>query len=504
VRFKFWLKAAAILAALSLTASVAGCSSPQVLAQTEEIVAPSLQKFYSQSVDWSSCGDIWCASVEVPLDWSDPDGKTMKISINQHTSPTATGFLLVNPGGPGASGVDFVRDNYDYIGTAKLKAKYNIVGFDARGTGVSSPVKCFDAAGTDRLLYDDGNPFDLESPEYLAYERAEVAKFVKACQKNTGDVLQFVDTQSAARDLDVIRAVLKQPKLDYLGFSYGTLLGTTYAALYPQKVGKFVLDGAIDPRVTDAQQSMNQLMGFDLALSNYLKYCLKQKDCPFSSSLESARSKVSSILKEYESKVATTDSGRSLTLAGLITGIIFALYSDSYWDYLTAAFNELEGNDGTTFLNLADFYNDRSADGTYATNTLEANIAISCLDARQPADAASMKAQNKAVIAASDVWGRYWQDGAITCENWPYPLAERPSDYSAKGSPTILVVGTTGDPATPYQQAVSLARDVLDKGFLVTFEGDGHTAYGRSNSCVSDAVDGWLVSGKLPAKEPKC
>ena len=504
MRFKPLAKIVATLAALTITATMAGCANTQVQAPTPEVVAPELQKFYSQSLDWASCGEIWCASVEVPMDWSNPTGETMKISINQHTSPTANAYLLVNPGGPGASGVDFVRDNYDYIGTDALKAKYNIVGFDPRGTGTSSPVKCFDAAGTDRLLYDNGNKFDLESPEYLAFERAEVAKFVDACKANTGDVLGFVDTQSAARDLDVIRAVLGQPKLDYLGFSYGTLLGTTYAALYPQKVGRFVLDGAIDPRVTDAQQSMNQLLGFDLALNNYLKHCLKKKACPFGGSLKSARAKVAAILKDFETSDVATASGRKLTLGGIITGVIFALYSDSYWDYLTTAFTELENSDGTTFLKMADYYNDRADDGTYATNTLEANIAISCLDARQPADAASMKALNQEVVAASDVFGRYWQDGAITCENWPYPVAQRPADYSAKGSPAILVVGTTGDPATPYQQAVDLAHQVLDQGFLVTFKGEGHTAYGRSNSCVTDAVDGWLVSGKLPAKEPKC
>lgn len=504
MRFRPLAKIVATLAALTLTVTMAGCANTQLQAPVAEVVAPDLQKFYSQTLDWSSCGDIWCAQVEVPLDWGTPAGNTMQISINQHTSPTANGYLLVNPGGPGASGTDFVRDSYDYIGTDALKAKYNIVGFDPRGTGTSSPVKCFDAAGTDRLLYDNGNKLDLESAAYLEYERAEIAKFVDACKQNTGEVLGFVDTQSAARDLDVIRAALGQPKLDYLGFSYGTLLGATYAALYPNKVGKFVLDGAIDPRVTDAQQSMNQLLGFDLALNNYLKHCLKQKACPFDGSLKSARAKVTAILKDFETKDAATASGRKLTLSGLITGIIFALYSDTYWDYLTTAFDELENSDGTTFLKMADFYNDRTDDGTYATNTLEANIAISCLDARQPADAASVKQQNQAVVAASDVFGRYWQDGAITCENWPYPLAERPSDYSATGSPTIMVVGTTGDPATPYQQSVALAHEVLDKGFLVTFVGEGHTAYGRSNTCVSKAVDGWLVSGKLPAKEPKC
>ncbi len=362
MRFEPLAKIVAILATLTLTATMVGCAKTQVQAPSAEVVAPELQKFYSQSLDWSSCGDIWCAQVEVPLDWHNPTGKTLKISINEHTSPTASGYLLMNPGGPGASGTDFVRDSYDYIGTDALKAKYNIVGFDPRGTGSSSPVKCFNAAGTDRLLYDNGNKFDLESAEYLAYERVEIAKFVDACKKNTGDILEFVDTQSAARDLDVIRAALGQPKLDYLGFSYGTLLGATYAALYPQNVGKFVLDGAIDPRVSDAQQSMNQLLGFDLALNNYLKHCLKQKDCPFGGSLKTARAKVTAILKDFETHDVATASRRKLTLSGLITGIIFALYSDTYWDYLTTAFNELENADGTTFLKMADFYNDRADD----------------------------------------------------------------------------------------------------------------------------------------------
>jgi hypothetical protein len=186
------------------------------------------------------------------------------------------------------------------------------------------------------------------------------------------------------------------------------------------------------------------------------------------------------------------------------TGLILGLYSNDYWQYLVQAFEEVKKGDGTTFLRLADFYNDRADDGTYSTNTMEANIAISCLDARQPADDASMAAQNKAVIAASSVFGRYWQFGAITCEKWPFPIAKHPTSYAAKGAPTIVVVGTTGDPATPYQQAVDLAHSVFAKGFLVTYKGEGHTAYGRSNSCVDKVVDGWLVSGKLPAREPKC
>ena len=496
-------RALAIITSLLLVASVASCSNTTTSTNAAASVAPALSKFYNQTPNWKSCGQLWCASITVPLDWKNPSGKTMKIAINEHTAPTAKGYLLVNPGGPGASGVDFVRDNYDYIGTAALKAKYNMVGFDPRGTGASSPIKCLDASGTDQLLYED-NGFEVGSAQDLADEKAQIATFVAACKKNTGDVLGFVDSVSAARDLDVIRSALRQTKLDYLGFSYGTFLGATYAALYPKNVGRFVLDGAIDPRVTDAQQSLNQLAGFDLALTNFATWCLKQAKCPFDGTVTHARSQIAGVLKSFEGRSMPTDTSRRLTLPGLDTGLIMGLYSNDYWQYLLQAFNEVDSGTGSTFLKLADFYNDRATDGTYSTNTLEANIAISCLDSRQPADTASMNAQNKLLIAKSSVFGRYWQNGAITCANWPYPVAKHPTSYAANGAPTIMVVGTTGDPATPYQQAVDLAHKVFAKGFLVTFKGEGHTAYGRSNACVSKAVDGWLVSGKLPKTEPKC
>jgi pimeloyl-ACP methyl ester carboxylesterase len=304
--------------------------------------------------------------------------------------------------------------------------------------------------------------------------------------------------------MDVIRVALGQPTLDYLGYSYGTFLGTTYAALYPERVGRFVLDGAIDPRVSDADQSFNQLMGFDLAITDFAKWCLKQKDCPFSGSVKDVRAAIAAKFRYVENHQLPTDLGRKLTIAGLQTGVIMGLYSQEYWTYLVQGFNQLNENDGTLFLRLADFYNDRADDGSYSTNTLEANIAISCLDARQPADDASMRAQNKRLVKASSVFGRYWQNGALTCENWPYPVAQKPESYAAEGSPTILVVGTTGDPATPYQQAVALAHDVLADGFLLTYEGEGHTAYGRSNTCVDRVVDDFLLDGKLPSSEPTC
>lgn len=195
---------------------------------------------------------------------------------------------------------------------------------------------------------------------------------------------------------------------------------------------------------------------------------------------------------------------RDLTISSATTGLIMALYSDEYWQYLTQAFNEAQAGDGTTFLRLADFYNDRQDDGSYNGNSLEANIAINCLDSRSSSKPEDMAKQNAKLLAASPILGRYWQNGALTCEQWPFPVAEKPESYAAKGAPTILVVGTTGDPATPFEQSVALAHEVLADGFLITFKGEGHTAYGRSNDCVSAAVDGFLINGKIPDKEPVC
>ena len=325
--------------------------------------------------------------------------------------------------------------------------------------------------------------------------------------KRQGKIFGHVGTVEAARDMDVIRALLGQSKLNYLGYSYGTFLGTTYAALYPQRVGRFVLDGAIDPTVSDEDQSANQLRGFDLALRNYLKDCLttNKKTCPFTGDVDSAMLQITNFFKKLETTpLRTTLAGRKLTISGGITGLIMTLYSETYWQYTSSAFKNAYAGDGTTFLQLADFYNDRNADGTYGSNTLEANMAVSCLDSRSKPASSAMKAQNARLMKMSPFFGRYWQNGALGCEQWPYPIAKPPVSYVAKGSGPIVVIGTTGDPATPYWQAQNLATKILSDGHLITFNGEGHTAYGRSNECVVSAVDNFLIKGVVPVKDPNC
>ncbi len=493
---------AALAAVVSLVA-LSGCSTAIGTRELEPGVDQSLAKFYTQPIDWNACGDFDCAKVLVPMDWSNPEGKTITISVIRHNATDAVGNLLLNPGGPGASGVEFVRDQRESIGTTSLQSAYNFIGFDPRGTGDSSPVKCLEAKGLDKFLY-SVSPYETGSAKDLAWSKVQIKTFVDGCKKNTGEVLEFLDTQSAARDMDVIRAYLEDDKLDFLGFSYGTMLGATYATLFPERVGRFVLDGAENPTVSDAQKSFNQLTGFELAMKNYVTDCLKTSGCPLTGSVDHALDQLEAWLLHIEDNPLETSSGRELNIAGAITALILAMYSEDYWRYLTQALNEAKDGSGDTLLNLADFYNDRSDAGTYSSNMLEANIAISCLDSRQPSDMASMVAENERLLKAGRVFGRYWQFGALMCAGWPYPVVTPPADYKASGSRTIVVVGTTGDPATPFGQAVSLAREVLENGFLITYEGEGHTAYGRSNSCVNDTVDEFFLTGKLPSSEPVC
>lgn len=364
-------------------------------------------------------------------------------------------------------------------------------------------MTCLNMKDTDQFLYGDSG-YAFGSPQDFAASKKMISKFVAACKSKTGKELQYLDTVSAARDLDVLRAAVGSEKLNYLGFSYGTLLGNTYATLYPKKVGRMVLDGAEDPTLTSSEKSLNQLKGFDLELRSYLADCLSQKGCPFKGGVAASETKIQNLLLSIETKPLDTKSGRKLTIAAATTGILLAMYSNTFWSMLTTAFTEAFAGKGDTLLKLADYYNERTPQGDYLTNGLEAFYAISCLDDRADGSMAAMKAQNKVVLSTSTVFGRYWQYGALVCSLWPYSVVKRPASYAAKGSPTIMVVGTTKDPATPYQQAVRLAHDILANGFLVTFNGDGHTAYGRGNKCINQTVDNFLINGTVPNKDPSC
>jgi pimeloyl-ACP methyl ester carboxylesterase len=485
----------------------AGSATPEPISPVATGAPAGFEKYYEQVIEFVPCGErLFCADVKVPMNWDEPTSESIVIatSYRQADKKDPMGFVLFNPGGPGASGYDWVLESSAFLGTKKLRQNFNILGFDPRGVGRSSAVSCLTDAENDEFLY-GVTGFELGSDEDLAISKSAIKEFGQRCLEETGDLLAHVDTVSAAKDMDVLRAVLGQEKLNFLGYSYGSLLGTTYATIFPTRVGQFVLDGAIDPTVSDEEQILFQIEAFEKALRAFLEACEQYRDCPFSGFVEGDLETIKEFFLELETKPLPTESGRELTIWAAVTGLIMPLYSQSYWPYLSTAFDTaLNDGQGDMFLALADQYNDRGDDGIYTTNILDANYAISCLDSRASTNIFSMKRQNSALLEVAPTLGRYWQFGALRCESWPFESKQPPVSYSAKGAPTILVVGTTGDPATPYSQAQALAGEILDDAFLLTYNGEGHTIYGQQVACVDNVVDKFFMTGELPNKDPNC
>ena len=484
-----------------------GSGTPEPISPVANGAPSGFENYYEQVIEFVTCGEkLFCADVEVPMNWDDSASESIIIatSYRQADKKNPMGFVLFNPGGPGASGYDWVLESSDFLGTKKLRQNFNILGFDPRGVGKSSAVSCLTDAENDEFLYGVSG-FELGSDKDLAISRAAIKEFGQKCLEETGDLLAHVDTVSAAKDMDVLRAVLGQQKLNFLGYSYGSLLGTTYATMFPDRVGQFVLDGAIDPTVSDEEQTLFQIEAFEKALRAFLESCEQYSDCPFTGFVEADLQTIKDFFLALETNPLPTQSGRELTIWAAVTGLIMPLYSETYWPYLATAFDTASNDDqGDIFLALADQYNDRAEDGIYSTNILAANYAISCLDSRASTNTFNMGRQNKALIEAAPTLGRYWQFGALRCESWPFAEKQPPVSYGATGAPTILVVGTTGDPATPYSQAQALAGEILDDAFLLTYNGEGHTVYGQQVACVDNVVDKFFMTGELPDTDPNC
>lgn len=473
---------------------------------TGEQVAAGLEPFYAQVLQWKSCesGDFQCATAKAPLDWANPARASINLALIRTTaSGTRLGSLLVNPGGPGASGYDFIKDSLTYAVDAKLRSSFDIVGFDPRGVNHSSAVKCYkDSANFDSFLFDI-TPGVIGSDQWLASSDASNAKFGQDCLKYTGDLLGFIDTNSAARDLDLLRATLGDKKLNYLGYSYGTLLGATYAELYPKNTGHLVLDGVVDPATTEFQVTETQAKGFESAMRAYLKDCLTGTKCPFTGSVEGSMTKVRSILDSLDRSPIRNTDGRELGSSTMFEAIILPLYSQSTWKYLNSLFTDVEQGHAAVAFQLADSYVGRNADGTFRDNSFEALIAVNCLDYKSTDTNANMRIEAAKLEAAAPTFGPEMAYGGTSCNNWPFKSTRERGPIAAKGSAPIVVVGTTNDPATPYVWAQNLAKE-LQHGYLVTHKGEGHTAYNKSNSCVNNAVDDYFISDTVPLTDPHC
>lgn len=496
---------AALLASLTL----AGCVAPvhQTTlpsgAPAAEPTAPAgLARFYGQSVQWSDCDAAdECAQVEVPLDYADPAGDTVQIAVARVRAdePDPAGAILVNPGGPGASAIDFLA-SARLIVSPEVRDEYDLVAYDPRGVGRSTPVDCLDDSELDGLFAAD---FDVDSDAGLAEMIQAWGDFAQGCAERTGPVLAHIDTVTAARDMDVVRAVIGEPRLDYLGYSYGTKLGATYAALFPEQVGRMVLDSALDPRLDGDEMATGQAVGFESALRAYVADCLGESRCPLSGSVDEALTQIRDLLDEARTDPLPTSSGRRLTGSLAFTGLAYPLYSQSMWPDLTTALRGALGGDGTVLLALSDAYYDRSADGRYTTNTSVAFNAINCLDLPAATDVPTMREEAEQVEQLAPTVGRFFAYSGALCARWPVPPVGSLDDYSAEGAAPIVVIGTTNDPATPYVWAQSLS-EALSSGVLLTHVGEGHGAYGLGNECLTEAVDDYWLDGTVPEDGTRC
>ena len=511
--------AAVLVSALAVAVLVSGCSTwfvdqssgggtDRPVAQstpTGEDVDPALRPFYDQALDWKDCdGGFQCADAKAPLDWKDPSKGDVTLALVMHPASDASkrlGSLLVNPGGPGASGYDFVKDSLSFAVSDKLQAQYDVVGFDPRGVGRSSAISCLTDSERDSYLYDI-LPGERGSQQWLDAYTASSTDFANKCDEKSGQLLPQVDTVSAARDLDLLRATLGDSKLNYFGYSYGTFLGSTYADLYPQNVGRVVLDGALDPTSTNFDVSMGQAVGFENALRAYMTDCLTGSSCPFTGTTDDGMAKIGQLIDQVDKSPIRASDGRELGSSSLLTAIIYPLYDSTAWSYLSNMFSDVMSGKADYAMQFADGYNGRKADGTYSDNSTEAFMAINCLDYSYTTDPTVEAKQNADLVAAAPTIGPWWSYGDISCSVWPDKTTRTPHAVTAEGAAPIIVVGTTGDPATPYTWAENLAAQ-LSSGRLVTYVGEGHTAYGTS-TCVKGIVDEYFLTGAVPSTDPRC
>ncbi|MFI8791052.1 alpha/beta hydrolase [Streptomyces sp. NPDC055105] len=469
----------------------------------------NLAAYYGQSLSWRECGvsGFECTTMKAPLDYAEPDAGDIKLAVarKKATGPgKRLGSLLVNPGGPGGSAIGYLQAYAGLGYPAAVRARYDMVAVDPRGVARSEPVECLSGKQMDAYTQTDVTPDDQAETNELS---AAFKKFAAGCEAKSGEVLPHVSTVEAARDMDILRAALGDDKLNYVGASYGTFLGATYAGLYPERVGRMVLDGAMDPSLSAREMNREQTAGFETAFQSFAKDCVRRSDCPLGTgSAADASKRLKSFFTELDrAPIPTGDpSGRKLGEALATTGVIAAMYDQGEWAQLRSALSSaIKDKDGEGLLALSDSYYERDGDGTYA-NLMAANAAVNCLDLppsfKSPDD---VKAALPSFEKASPVFGDGLAWAALNCTYWPVKATSGAHRIEAKGAAPIVVVGTTRDPATPYRWAQALAGQ-LDSGTLLTYVGDGHTAYGRGSACIDSAINTYLLDGTPPKDGKRC
>ncbi|MCZ2818254.1 alpha/beta hydrolase [Modestobacter sp. VKM Ac-2984] len=504
---------------LALALTLAGCTSSgeeETAAAVSSSEAPPAEP-EPQLIEWTDCDDqidpiiagrpgserdlvFSCGTTTVPVSYEDPEGGTLQLflvraSLAGQTYPI--GSLMVNPGGPGQSAADAAIQAALTLPEAVVN-QFDIVGLDPRGTGLSTPVECISDEQKDELFAADPRVTDTAAQDALFSQVEEVAA---GCSEEYQEALGAFSTADAARDLDLVRRSLGDDQLNYLGYSYGTTLGSTYAELFPEQVRAMVLDGAVDPDATPQEAAEAQAQGFEAAFDAFAANCLSLiSGCPLG---PDPRAFLDELLAQAAAApIPSSREGetRQATPGLILGGVRSALYQPSAWPQLAQSLAAARNGDAAGILTLADTYTGRNDDGTYS-NVVDANLAVNCADTDEEFSASDVQA------LAADWNARYPLFGAdaalslYTCSAWEAPRTPLP-ERDAAGSAPILVIGTQGDPVTPVTGAVDLAED-LENGVLLTWQGSGHTAYPKTE-CVTAAVNAYLIDLAVPQDGTTC
>lgn len=462
----------------------------------------TLLQYQQQKLAWVDCyGYFQCTDLSVPIDYASLATGRFSIRVMRYKAKNQKdriGSLVINPGGPGASGVDFAY-NAEAIFSPVILSRYDIVGFDPRGVGESSAIHCLTDKETDANFAADSKP---DSPTELAALVEELKNYVAKCEAFTPNILHFSTTDSA-RDMDLLRSALGEEKLNFLGVSYGTYLGTLYAGLFPSKVGRMVLDGAVSPRATTEEQSISQAVGFDFALHAFINDCYKSTDCPLSKPLTMGISQVLAVFAQAARQPLTGTANRPVTESMAVLGVASSLYDrNSGWPQLKVAIAQAKVGNGSTLLSLDDQYTQRNAKGVYVTNETDASFVIDCLDSQKNMSTSAISRDAREFASRAPVFGPYLAYSGLACQFFTGIKATVKPITSISSAP-IVIVGTTRDPATPYAWALDLQKTLLGSR-LLTLVGDGHTGYGRGSVCVDDAVNKYFITGLIPRADLTC
>ncbi|MBX7431610.1 alpha/beta hydrolase [Mycobacterium sp. Y57] len=490
---------------------VAGCSS---VVQGRAVIAVPRP---GSPIQWAPCqieaaGQLRippgaeCGMLSVPVNWDrvdDPDADVAQIALLRFKATgDKIGSLVVNPGGPGESGVEAAATMAATL-PESIRERFDLVGFDPRGVANSTPALwCNSDADNDRLRAD---PTVEYTPEGVAHLEGETKAFVQRCVDKMGkEFLANVGTVSVIKDLDAIRAALGDEKLTYLGYSYGTRIGAGYAEAYPDRVRAMILDGAVDPNADPIEADVRQAAAFQTAFDDYAADCAKSPDCPLGTDPDKAVDVYRAMVQPLADKPARTTDPRGLSYNDAIVGTILPLYSPGLWRHLTQGLAELNDGRGDTMLTLADLYMGRDAEGHY-NNSTDARVAVNCVDKPAITDRATVVEQDRRLREAAPFmsYGDFTGFAPMsTCAFWPVPPTSKPHEIEVSGLPPILVVSTTNDPATPYEAGVDLARQL--GGTLVTYEGTQHTVVLQGDGCIDDIAAHYLIDVEVPKPDIRC